>query len=137
MNERERAAIQQALEVLEQLPVAEGYVADVDDAIIALRAALEQPLDDVTSIMLDVVPGADGEGVEVFAKTVDDVVRKLTEMGQRIEELELGHSPRREWRSLSEPDIEACLRIPAGRDELSRLEFARAVEAKLKEKNNR
>ena len=46
------------------------------------------------------------------------------------------HPPRREWQSLSEAEVKACLRIPAGRDELTRLEFARAVEAALKEKNN-
>lgn len=44
--------------------------------------------------------------------------------------------PRREWQSLSEEEIKACLRIPAGRDALTRLEFARAIEAKLKEKNH-
>ena len=43
--------------------------------------------------------------------------------------------PRREWQSLSEAEVKACLRIPAGRDELTRLEFARAIEAALKEKN--
>lgn len=41
---------------------------------------------DVRSILLDAVPG-DGDGLEVYAKTVDDVVRKLTEMGEEIETL--------------------------------------------------
>ena len=43
---------------------------------------------DVRKIMLDVVPGIDGEGHEVYAKNVADVVKLLTEMGQRIEDLE-------------------------------------------------
>ena len=50
-------------------------------------ASMAQP-DSVTSVMLDVVPGPDGMGAETYAKSVNDVRRKLTEMGQRIEELE-------------------------------------------------
>lgn len=43
---------------------------------------------DVTSILLSIVPGPDGLGLEVYAKSVEDVVDKLAEMGSRIEELE-------------------------------------------------
>lgn len=43
---------------------------------------------DVTKIMLNVVPGYEGEGLEVYAKSVDDVVALLTKQGERIEELE-------------------------------------------------
>lgn len=61
-----------------------------------VRAALQscrsgQANTDVRSILLDVVPG-DGDGYEVYAKSCDDVVAKLTEMGARIEELELARS---------------------------------------------
>ena len=42
---------------------------------------------DVRRILLAVVPG-DGNGEEVYAKSVADVEAKLTEMGQRIEDLE-------------------------------------------------
>lgn len=41
----------------------------------------------VTNIMLDVVPG-DGSGHEVYAKSVQDVVDKLGQMGDRIEQQE-------------------------------------------------
>ncbi len=100
---------------------------------------LERRVRDVTSIMLDVVPGADGEGVEIFAKTSADVVRKLTEMGQRIEELESCHSPRREWQGLTNPDIARVFRAVYGgaRFGPSEKEFAIAVEDALKVKNNR
>ena len=43
---------------------------------------------DVTKILLNVVPGDDGEGLEIYAKSVDDVVALLTKQGERIEELE-------------------------------------------------
>jgi hypothetical protein len=46
------------------------------------------PATDVRTILLDVVPGEDGQGVEVYAKSVDDVVAAITKMGERIEELE-------------------------------------------------
>lgn len=43
---------------------------------------------DVRRIMLDVVPGVDGMGHEVYAKDTDDVVRVLSELWQKIEELQ-------------------------------------------------
>lgn len=43
---------------------------------------------DVTKILLRVVPGYEGEGLEIYAKSVDDVVALLTKQGERIEELE-------------------------------------------------
>jgi hypothetical protein len=42
----------------------------------------------VTNIMLDVVPGPDGMGEEVYAKSVADVVDALGKMDARIEELQ-------------------------------------------------
>lgn len=56
-----------------------------------LSAADVQPVaaqHDVRNILLAVVPGEDGMGHEVFAKSVDEVVNQLTAMGQRIEEFE-------------------------------------------------
>jgi len=38
----------------------------------------------VTHIMLDVIPG-DGSGFEVYAKSVDDVVNKLTDLDNQLE----------------------------------------------------
>jgi len=140
----DKSVLEKALEALEyenswhEHHKVKPYVSTID-AITALRAALAQPLDAVTSIMLDVVPGADGEGVEIFAKTSADVVRKLTEMGQRIEELESCHSPRREWQSLTDTDMARVFRAVYGgaRFGPSEKEFAIAVEDALKVKNNR
>ena len=42
----------------------------------------------VRRILLDVVPGPDGMGFEIYAESNADVERKLTEMGDRIEELQ-------------------------------------------------
>ena len=44
---------------------------------------------DVTRIMLRVVPGLDGMGHEVYAKSVDDVVELLNSLWDRIDGLEL------------------------------------------------
>ena len=43
---------------------------------------------DVTEFLLNLVPGYQGEGLEIYAKSVDDVVALLTKQGERIEELE-------------------------------------------------
>ena len=65
----------------------DAAIRQIQDAFDDDNASVAQP-DSVTSIMLDVVPGPDGMGAEIYAKSVNDVMRKLTEMGQRIEELE-------------------------------------------------
>lgn len=62
----------------------------------AMRAALAaQPGSvaadcDVRTIMLDVVPGWDGEGVEVYAKSVAEVEAKLGEIWTELEEWQMG-----------------------------------------------
>lgn len=40
---------------------------------------------DVRNILLDVVPGEDGEGQEVYARNVADVERLLSEMGEKLD----------------------------------------------------
>ena len=54
----------------------------------AAQSPAPAPEFDVRRIMLDVVPGDDGMGEEVYAKSVADVVAVLTRMGERIEDLE-------------------------------------------------
>jgi NTP pyrophosphatase (non-canonical NTP hydrolase) len=44
----------------------------------------------VENIVLDVTPGDDGMGHEVFAKSVDQVVDKLSSMGAELEDYHLG-----------------------------------------------
>ena len=44
----------------------------------------------VTSILVDVVPGADGMGHEVYATSLEDVVEKLSDLGSRLEDYQLG-----------------------------------------------
>lgn len=44
----------------------------------------------VTHIMIDIVPGDDGMGHEVYAKSVDDVVNKMAAMGEELEDWQLG-----------------------------------------------
>lgn len=42
----------------------------------------------VANIMLDVVPGEDGMGEEIYARSVDGVVAVLSKLGDRVETLE-------------------------------------------------
>lgn len=42
----------------------------------------------VTSVLLDVVPGLDGMGEEIFATSVDQVRKVFTQLYERIENLE-------------------------------------------------
>lgn len=65
----------------------------VQDAIAATPAG--QDLEklkslSVTNILLDVVPGYDGMGHEVYATSVQDVVEKLSDLGSRLEDYQLG-----------------------------------------------
>jgi hypothetical protein len=70
---------------------------DPENAVAELEAQPAEPeqepvhapvTDSVTSILLEVVPGPDGMGKEVYATSAADVVRKLSQMAERIEELE-------------------------------------------------
>lgn len=55
----------------------------------ALQAKLtEANLLSVTNIMLTVVPGEDGMGVEVYAKTVSDVENAFTALCTKMEDIE-------------------------------------------------
>lgn len=64
-----------------------------DDLSAALASAPRVPPElDVRRILLRVVPG-DGNGQEVYAQSVDDVEKLLSEMGLRIEELEASSRP--------------------------------------------
>lgn len=45
---------------------------------------------DVTSILLEIVPGEDGMGHEIYAKSVEDVENALSKMGGELEEWQLG-----------------------------------------------
>jgi len=64
---------------------------DFTDVGIKLRALLDAPAvnTDVRTILLDVTPGFDGMGHEVYARSVEDVEDALSKQGERIEELEM------------------------------------------------
>lgn len=85
-------------------------------AILPIREAIAQPAADdkaggevapdldVRKIMIGIVPGPDGEGVEVYAQTVADVVRLLSDMGQRLEDYEGTTRPQPQAEALRVPD---------------------------------
>jgi hypothetical protein len=104
-----------------------------DEALV--RAALEQPEQDV--------PETDCGNMEPVA-----IVSSVTEPGQYgVKVRWLGgfpqiamklytHPPRREWRSLSDEEIDALIWHPNGKTLNTNVEYARAIEAALKEKNH-
>lgn len=51
---------------------------------------VQEPETDVRKIMLAVVPGFDGMGAEVYAKSTKDVEDKLSALGSELEEWQLG-----------------------------------------------
>lgn len=56
----------------------------------ALRACDALVGNSVTRILLDIVPGFDGMGHEVYAKTVKDIEDKLYKLGSELEDWQLG-----------------------------------------------
>lgn len=88
-----------------------GY-RDLWAAMLAASPQAPVPELDVRKILLGIVPG-DGNGLEVYAKSVEDVERKLSEMWQRIEDLEgMTQSP-----TQPQPSIEVL------REELAQLGY--------------
>lgn len=81
-------AFREQLDPLNLAPHAEAFNEAPDEALRPEQAEAERPEVDVTRILLDIVPG-DGDGHEVYAKSVADVEAKLAADGDRIEDLEL------------------------------------------------
>lgn len=67
---------------------------------------------DVRKIMLGIVPGADGMGHEVYAKSVADVENKLSSMGEELEEWQLGI--RRILEAPAQPEAQSLVAAPSG-----------------------
>mgnify|MGYP003404656073 CR=1 FL=1 len=72
---------------------------------IAPKAPVQEPEIDVRNIMLAVVPGFDGMGAEVYAKSTKDVEDKLSALGSELEEWQLG------IRRLPAPVQEPCAEL--------------------------
>lgn len=131
MNLREAA--QQALEALEPMQNNRDDTA-IQRAITALRAALEQQEQEpVASAWI-----RDGVMVNAFPWPPGDPRGRDEDQywqgkGYTASPL-YTHPPRREWRSLSEEEIED-MSLSNTDSEIRRRQFARAIEAALKEKN--
>lgn len=52
----------------------------------ALRAAPIPPELDVRKVMVNIIPGPDGEGVEIYAKSVAEVEELLGSLGEQLDE---------------------------------------------------
>jgi hypothetical protein len=125
-----REAAQQALEALEALDAPPSGVVDhyeLDRRKQALRTALAQKEQEPVAWMThtnDLLP--------LFHKN-----RKAALDWQAQPTPLYTHPPRREWKGLTEEDMEDLLPLYSDPNaDAEMLEFARAVEAKLKEKNN-
>ncbi|WP_256727809.1 DUF3450 domain-containing protein [Burkholderia pseudomallei] len=116
LTNKQRAQIEQALRNAKYGPGRLEVVVSILEDVLATSpveqpAAAPIPADcDVRSILLDVVPGADGEGREMYARNVDDVKRLLSEMGDRLEDVDaakrLAPSPADERAALPEDRID-------------------------------
>jgi len=72
----------------------------------------------VTNIMLDIVPG-DGSGYEVYAKSVADVEAKLSQMGQELEEWQLGIKRHPAMgKRIAELELQLAARVPLTDDQM-------------------
>jgi hypothetical protein len=151
-----REAAQQALEALEKThtqPGCDQWQAE-RKASVALRAALAQPEQEpvannpdpyhLSRILHELAGSAsmcwehvDRAGVFQSTQAADVVAAAIAELRQRMKDA----PPRREWKSLSEDELTALGVIHSRYQEESLetggwFDFARAIEAKLKEKNN-
>jgi CheY-like chemotaxis protein len=126
-----REAAQQALEAWEQINkygfVLADYEGPMEQAITALKAALEQPEQAVPVAWMD--PNS-GEVCRAHWLESHAPERDVDRFSCPL----YTHPPRREWRSLSEEEIYPLYSEPSSDAEM--VEFARAVEAKLKELNH-
>ena len=129
-----REAAQQALETLEALSAAENIIwvqkrAEIE--VEHLRAALAQPE------QAEPVAWIPSQNLEE-ARRAPFVCRvSLARQRHRTDFVALyTHPPRREWQSLSEEDMEDLLPLYSDPNtDAEMLEFAAAIEVKLKEKN--
>jgi len=111
-----RTAAQQALEALELAYAGTPAITVHGKAITALKAALEQPEQEPVAWM-----GVSGVGEVIVSKT---------QMFPFMTTPLFTHPPRREWRSLSEEEINDCW---ASHDPEV---ITRAIEAALRSKNH-
>ena len=128
-----RESAQQALEALEEYAPQHGNPDDMDAAITALRAALvqeeQEPVawrdpvtDDIVSVAHRAAWETDyGLGGKGRAATYTEPLYT--------------HPPRREWRKLTDEEIRATYGNDLKYRDGDYERFARAIEAKLKEKN--
>jgi hypothetical protein len=128
--------LQQALEAWEHINkygfVLADYEGPMEQAITTLKAALEQPEQEREPVEIK-PPNPEGATqciVRWFAETPAGWVGAWDR--EALEQF--AHPPRREWRSLSEEEIQSIHDTYHKR--MGPQEFARAVEAALKEKNN-
>ena len=123
-----REAAQQALEALEFMADEWGFTQKANrperwQAITALRAALEQPEQEPVAILHRYPSKASLRVV---------YTDEITEVDEGSWPLYL-HPPRREWRGLTEEEIQSIHDTYHKR--MGPKEFARAIEAALKERN--
>ncbi len=147
MNDQERAVMQKALEALEPMQNNRDDTA-IQRAITALRAALaqeeqEEPepvawtdrelqlIDGMIEVQLHHAAQCDGIANRTMAEKQKGWDMERVALLQKIK----SNPPRREWQSLSEEEInELSHTMVKGHKSVNWL--ARAIEAKLKEKNN-
>jgi len=122
-----REAALMALEFLEAL--GNNHWLDRRATIASLRTALEQPEQEPVAWnwMFDGSPYGPG----YFGKPPDEDIAKAAEKTGRTVRLLYNAAPKREWQGLTEEELNLIYAEPQTHSG----QFARAIEAKLKEKN--
>jgi hypothetical protein len=137
-----RATVQQALETWEHINlygfVLADYEGPMEQAITALKAALEQPEQEPVAWMLALPDGRlERMSVTAFDDEAEEMLTRSIS-GCTMAPL-YAHPPRREWRGLSEEEIKNAVGASAEFWATSALwikSVARAIEAALRSKNH-
>ena len=132
------AGVQQALETWEHINlygfVLADYEGPMEQAITALKAALEQPEQEPVAWMLALPDGRlERMSVTAFDDEAEEMLTRSIS-GCTMAPL-YAHPPRREWRGLTEEEIDALLLTTSGAVIPFYQAMSRAIEAALKEKN--
>ena len=127
-----KEALKLALEALEPIPYKDDWTVakETNKAITAIKEALKQPEPNykkALEVWLDKT-----EWVQETVKPHELGMHRADVLKQRIEEA----SPQRTWVTLTEDEIVLISADCAATHQHTDIHFAKAIEAKLKEKNN-
>ncbi|AXE31583.1 hypothetical protein DK842_17760 [Chromobacterium phragmitis] len=109
--------------------LSEEQLSQIVDAHATQPPAVPDAMRSVANILVDVVPGEDGMGQEVYAKSVDDVVNLISKLAGEVDELELQRDEARAKRDQMQQDYDAQALALKAAKAMQQSETARADRA--------